>query len=344
MASEGQRRPGLRDAASLLLHGLRARLGRPRSRIIVPLTLVAMLIGGLCAAAGGARLGWGGSPELHTSQMSTLERVAQGDGNDLQQAMIIPGGVGGPFRPYLSYDAAQVDWFDNAAVPNGDHGLAAQAPPLTMRQLVDNQRSRLEAAGWTVTGTAVRDTGATMTARNGSVVAKLVATTMTAYTTTDSSSSITVQYGAPPNVGTVDGAPAGFVGIVYRATPGTVPAAAITAGIIGAVATYLLIGWLSRRTARLPDRPDRVVRAVFAVGGLLSIPGATICGAGIWAALRGERGGLMDGTHPPIRFWGGFTEGGLQFVALAAAALLVIAVIGAVGTRPAERPAERIAE
>ena len=75
MAAEGQRWPRGRDAVSLLRHGLRARLGRPRSRVVVPLTIMAMLVGGLSAAAAGARAAWGASTGLTARQTAEIGRA-----------------------------------------------------------------------------------------------------------------------------------------------------------------------------------------------------------------------------------------------------------------------------
>ena len=84
-----------------------------------------------------------------------------------------------------------------------------------------------------------------------------------------------------------------FDATVYRTTPATVPVFAVLAGLLGAAMTYLLIGWLNRRTGRLARAPadgHGRIRADRA----LAAPAAVVCGAGLWTALRGH-------TDIPIR-------------------------------------------
>jgi hypothetical protein len=64
LAPPNRRHPTVRDVANILRYGVRARLGRPRSRSIVVLaTLTALITGGFGAAAG-SLLGWQFAPGL----------------------------------------------------------------------------------------------------------------------------------------------------------------------------------------------------------------------------------------------------------------------------------------
>jgi hypothetical protein len=57
-APPGRTRPTAREAANLLRHGLRARLGRSASRTVVAWALLTAVIGGLFGAAFASRAGW----------------------------------------------------------------------------------------------------------------------------------------------------------------------------------------------------------------------------------------------------------------------------------------------
>ncbi|GIL30483.1 hypothetical protein NUM_57370 [Actinocatenispora comari] len=57
-AEEGHPLPPVRAAVDLVGGGLRARLGRPRSRLVVPLSIVTAILVGLLASAIGYRLAW----------------------------------------------------------------------------------------------------------------------------------------------------------------------------------------------------------------------------------------------------------------------------------------------
>lgn len=57
-APADRRRPTLRESVNLIRHGLRARLGYPRSRAVVVMVFLVGLIGAYFGGAGGSRLGW----------------------------------------------------------------------------------------------------------------------------------------------------------------------------------------------------------------------------------------------------------------------------------------------
>ncbi|HKD97359.1 MAG TPA: hypothetical protein VKB69_07100, partial [Micromonosporaceae bacterium] len=179
MATEGQRWPRGRDAASLLRHGLRARLGRPRSRLVVPATVVAMLVGGLCAAAAGALVGWGGSTGLSNRQMAEAGRI--GPVPMFGQAPM------GAFSPeesragtpawsagYLSTVVSGTQTMVQLSGPVVVFGVQPAVPQSrVVRELVDRERARLAETGWTVTSETVTGTDTTMTVRKGDLAAEL---------------------------------------------------------------------------------------------------------------------------------------------------------------------------
>jgi hypothetical protein len=346
----------------MLRHGLRARLGRPRSRLVVPFTVLAMLVGGLCAAAAGARLGWGGSTGLSAHQISQAQQI-----EPLAQIMKTPTNVGHRtgtpawFVDYLSipvWDTPVVVlpsdtttaitgptyvrwWFAPAPVEqDGVGGLTSAWPASTVREFLDAQRARLAGLGWTVTDSTLTATGATLTVRNGDLIADLV---------TFSAQPATVVYlgpvnetetfaGANRNARVVNGytpGPNGYAVMAYRATPTTVRVFAVLAGLLGAVLTYLLIGWLNRRTGRLSTAYQRALMAGLALAAALAAPAAAVCAVGLWMAVRQHSG-------VPIRYWGSFTTGDVRAAALAAAIVLAVTVAGALLARP-PRPAPEVA-
>jgi len=63
-APPSRSRPTAREAGNLLWHGMRARLGRPRSRGVVVLAVFVALACGFLGAAGASRAGWETAPAL----------------------------------------------------------------------------------------------------------------------------------------------------------------------------------------------------------------------------------------------------------------------------------------
>lgn len=57
-AAPGRRRPAVREAANLLRHGMRARLGRPASRGVVVVAWLSVVVFAFLGMAGAARLSW----------------------------------------------------------------------------------------------------------------------------------------------------------------------------------------------------------------------------------------------------------------------------------------------
>lgn len=342
MAAEGQRWPRGRDAVSLLRHGLRTRLGRPRGRLVVPLTVLAMLIGGLCAAAGGARAAWGASTGLSARQLAEARHLTAahwmlGSATDHSRH-------GAPrwFAGYLSMPAWDIPVTVVMSSGTGAGGPAPTSPRPNIRELVAEQRAALVGTGWTVTNVAITGAGATMTVRNGDLLGHLAATPegsgQVVYLAGPGDITQTV---ADATYVTFDGqtpaTPPGFAALAYRTTPASVPVFMGLAGLLGAALTYLLIGWVNRRAGRLAAWPRRVITAGLALTAALAAPAAAVCGAGLWTALR-HHGDM------PIRYWGGFVTGDVRIAALAAAILLVATVAGAALGRPAPPAAEVAAQ
>ncbi|GAA3935005.1 hypothetical protein [Actinoplanes auranticolor] len=138
-APPGRRRPRLREMVNLLWHGSRARLGRPKSRGIVVLTLLVAVAGG-CLGAGVANwVGWHAVEPLPTGAEAAeiSETVFPGltvwGGGEAARVVSQSDGEG------IEYGYA-VSWVKHTAATRDVAAYTAGV------------RARLEAAGWTVTG------------------------------------------------------------------------------------------------------------------------------------------------------------------------------------------------
>lgn len=324
-----QHHPRPRDAVTLLMCGLRARLGRPASRWIVPIALLAVLIGGLAGAAGGARLGWFGSTSLSRTQWTDIDRFLIGPAIGGY-----PAG-GERFAGYAMNGPAVVQ----ESLDPDSLGDGRTAEPITFspRQLVDRERMRLTGTGWTVSATTITATGATMTLRDGSLVARLATITVPARRLNGAGQGSPLFMSFPTPM-IRDGVPAvssspgqnGFVASSYRATPGTVGLLATIGGLLGAALTFLLVGWLSRRLADLPSGVGRLMVAASLTAAATAAPASTVAAAAVWSEAT-RRSPL------PIFYWIGFTHGFAHELAVASLALLTIAVAVAAVTRPSRR-------
>ncbi|HEY2796169.1 MAG TPA: hypothetical protein VGJ28_27635 [Micromonosporaceae bacterium] len=313
MAPEGRRWPRGRDAVSLLRHGIRARLGRPSSRFIVPFTLLAMLVGGFAAAGAGARVGWLGTSQINDAATSALMN------KDVGRSVLIFGDAGsGTGVPGLFF--AHDD--DLAPAPDQMTWPTASGPR------VPEVAAALTRSGWTESG----HHGEWVTMRKGSIAVDLTDAVPLGHTYMYLGSSECC-----PETNVVSAVPGQVVGVsLYRVTPWTVPAAMVVFGLLGAMVTYLLVGWISRRSARLAMAPQRWILASSTVALVFAAPAAIVCAACIWAAV-------VNGVRLPMHYWAGFSAGDIRPAALVAAVALVVSVGLAVAVRPSELEAPTIA-
>ncbi|HEY1486002.1 MAG TPA: hypothetical protein VGF84_07845 [Micromonosporaceae bacterium] len=298
MAPEGRRWPRGRDAASLLRHGLRARLGRPRSRFIVPITLLAVLIGGFAAAGAGARAGWTGPTSTGDAQVSTVALELQ-QGRASSFFVGFAGTTDGV--PGLLF-ANRSDLEPARSVTFWPYQMSDTNPSGSGDPSAEQAKAALIRSGWMVTG----ERAGSVTLRRGSVAVDVLTT-------------------ADPNT------PAAIT--VYRVTPWPVPVLMAVAGVLGALLTYLLVGWVSRRAAQLGPARQRWILAGSVVTLLFAAPAAIVCAAGVWAAA-------VNGVRIPIGYWAGFSAGDLRPAALVAAVALVATVWCASAVRPFEAPGD----
>ncbi|WP_433360378.1 hypothetical protein ACQPZX_26620 [Actinoplanes sp. CA-142083] len=269
--------PTLREAANLLRHGLRARLGRPAGRGIVVVAAFVALIAGFLGASVAARVAWEFAPD-HPSGAALAEI----------KATVFPGLPAEAARngDGLFFDPSERSY---AGVALYGHSEDFEFSTLilfpTGRFISGSYRSwtaaaqdRLVAAGWQVSDAEVTgptsiatgevdDTGRTFTATRDGRALKVE-------TTTD-----------------VVDTPAGSFDVTARLdrlTPGYVTAAAVLGLLSGALVGWLLTGWASRRTEHAAPSIRALARLSTIVALVLLLPqalfGVLLLGTATFAA------------------------------------------------------------
>ncbi len=306
-APPGRTRPTAREAANLIRHGSRARLGRPASRTVTTWAVLATIISGVFAAAFATHAGWETAEPLPRAAQTRAMLAEILPGREVRHVEDAPAMFtvyGGPLRWSAVGDLLFGDGneYSQAGVGGVVNGVAVRPPQETL----DGVRQRLEATGWTAYRPMVHDTYTTLTARRG--------------TTT-----LTVKVHSEP---TVYSGPSMLpedsvllAATFQRATPPAVYPFAVIGGLVGALVAFLLFGWASRRTTgRHPARG--VVTVLF---------GATMV---LWWAPTLLAVPLMakhhlDEPHPswhPMWEWLGQPTYSLFFVAGGGCALLGLAL------------------
>jgi hypothetical protein len=290
LAAEAGHRP---RAGNLLRHGLRARLGRPRSRGVVVLAVLVAVVAGFFAASLAHRLAWQAVPDLpDAAHRARLARLIAPD-LPVSWEYWTPDDPSQAGAPFATVAGELTSRRFGGTVPN---------TPQTrdVVTLAAGLRERLSAAGWRVVddhpGEAQDDW--TLRAHDDHLVLEFEA------------------YRAEKD------ADSWVWFSVYRTEPPWVAAATIATGLAGTAVGWLLFGWASRRLERRP-----VVGAaagLAAVVGLLLVTPAFLLGAGY--PYEAATGYLPDSA-----FWVGLVPsdefGGLAIPAevMFAAALLIAA-------------------
>jgi hypothetical protein len=237
LAEGGRRRPGLREAANLLRHGLRARLGRPRSRGVVVLAFLIALVTGFGGAAAAARVVWEFVPDYPNG--TALTEIAE---------TVYPGLSPSGYRPPggLFFDVSERS--TGAVFLTGhDEDFAFATVELSpdggfvagdYAAWTEQARDRLVAAGWQVSDIA--PTGATVIATG-----KLDESGST-FSATRDGLSLTVDTTLDV-VGTPDGS-FWTTATLDRLAPGYVTGAGFGGLLVAGLAGWLGAGWVSRRT------------------------------------------------------------------------------------------------
>ncbi|GAA5193487.1 hypothetical protein GCM10023322_55620 [Rugosimonospora acidiphila] len=223
-APSGRTWPTVREAANLIRHGLRARLGRPASRTVVAWTVLTVVISGVFSAAFATRAGWQTArplPRAAEAQAMLAEILPGQKFIGLQDAPALFVIYGQP----LSWNSAQDLLFGDGG-EYGQSGIAGgvDAPTLPPQETVALVQHNLRARGWRIYSLKVDGQDTAIVAQRGDTVLR-----MDVY---------------PPQAAISPPINAGFL----RATPFAVYPFGITGGILGALVAFLLFGWASRRT------------------------------------------------------------------------------------------------
>jgi hypothetical protein len=234
-APPGRTAPTVREAANLIRHGLRARLGRPASRTVVAWAVLTVVISGLFSAAFATRAGWETArplPRTAEARAMLAEILPGQEFTDIQDAPAMFVMYGQP----LSWNSARDLLFGDGgeyAQSGIAGGVSAPAPP--PQETVALVQHNLRAHGWTVHSLKVRDI----------YTCREPCDPDGGYATVFRMDVYSPEAPISPPVS------AGFV----RATPFAVYPFGLTGGILGAVVAFLLFGWASRRTeGRHPAR------------------------------------------------------------------------------------------
>ncbi|MEH1124432.1 hypothetical protein [Micromonospora sp. CPCC 206061] len=316
-APPGRTRPTAREAANLIRHGLRARLGRPASRTVGAWAILATIISGIFAAAFATRAAW--------ETAEPLPRAAQ---TRAMLAEILPGqefiGIEDAPAAFTIY-GAPLSWATVDDLLLGDGGEYALAevggvvrgvPTRSPQEALDLARQRLLATGWTVYRPVVHDmygcvgppcdpatlpTSTTLLARRGNTTLAIEADSADSMNSVVDTTYLSASF--------------------QRTTPPAVYPFAIIGGLAGAVVAFLLFSWASRRTTgRHPAR--WVVTTLFHVTMVFWwAPTLVAVPSSVWHHL--------DEPHPswrPMWEWLGQPVFSLFFVVGGGCALLGVAL------------------
>lgn len=290
-APPGRVRPTVPEAVNLVASGLRCRLGRPGSRLVVALSLLTALLAGFVGAAGSSRLAWQTAAPLPSdgSALATFRTAVPGG----------PGHVDRQRDRFLFGYTWEKSWWDGAKEAAGmagfdDYGAGALGLSAQQRRHGPAHRyaataaARLRADGWQVSPESYACQGSPCPAGRFTEFNARKGTTVLSYSATvvrPASGGLAVD----PS-GDWISAGIGF----YRTRPALVPPAETVGGILAAALAWLLFGWISRRTWRrhpLVQAPTYLLYAAFLV--LWSIPALAL--AFFTAVTHG---------HPSPNNWG----------------------------------------
>ncbi|WP_412538139.1 hypothetical protein R8Z50_20000 [Longispora sp. K20-0274] len=306
-APPGRRRPTARETANLIRHGLRRHLGMPRGRVIVVVAMLFALVTGFLGTVSGVWVSWSATRDLPDAASSAVLAQAVMPGQDPVRRVREEA-------PFF-YDDPTDGWttllfgaddYTPGRVEFDYTGTAETGDPQAFARTAGD---RLRAAGWRVTGTRIGDgehysRGVTLWAEKDHLLVEL----------SDS----------------VEGA--GYVDLtVVRAPRWWMWPAGAAGGLCGALAGWLLFGWVSRRIEGRILRQAAVL-VLGTVAGVGILPALMLC----WIAISQAASGTEPGQ--PVPLWFGLVYMG-RFPAIVAAGAVLCAV--AVAALPHPDPAPR---
>ena len=297
-APPGRRRPAPREVLNLVWHGSRARLGRPKSRGIVVLSLFVALAGGFLGAGAANRLGWQAVPPLPTGAEATeiSETVFPGltvwGGGDAAADVVDQGDGEG-----IEYGYA-VSWVKHTAATR-------DAPAYTA-----GVRARLQAAGWTITGIDPQED-------RSNVVGATPDDRLESFTATRGVLGLRFNDYYWPGRPAYDG-DGNATYYLWQEPPSWLATVNWLGVLPGAFLAWLLTGWASRRL-----EPNRAMTGPAATGAVLAV--LCVVPSGLLAL---QRDGQADETAAPS--WQGLAFAqqtpAILFGVLAGLLLLIAAV------------------
>ncbi|OLB75033.1 MAG: hypothetical protein AUI14_22160 [Actinobacteria bacterium 13_2_20CM_2_71_6] len=227
-ASPGRRRPTVRERVNLLHHGMRCRLGRPRSHGVVVVAALVAILGGYLGAAGAAWTSWHGARSLpdNTAAAAIARTVLPtAPATDLKRHddLFFYEGRTDARTPLVGdddYQPGRVTFCLESPV-----GFQTEIPQIE-RQLRD--------AGWRVADPRFNEpgtwAGASVYAYRDGLVLSIALTDAAQVVPKASDTATIVELN------------------VVRDDPWWVWPAAVVGALLGALAGWLLAGWVSRRT------------------------------------------------------------------------------------------------
>ncbi|HEV7898452.1 MAG TPA: hypothetical protein VGP31_11475 [Planosporangium sp.] len=300
-AMPGRRRPAARERVNLLRHGLRGRLGRPRSKAIVVIAGLAAVLGGFLGAAGAARASWQGARPLPgnaasaTIAQAVLPTAASTKWSRHDDLFFYDDPTDA-WTPLFGADDYSPGWVRAGMQSREDH-----------RALIPSIEGRLRDAGWQVTDLRFNEAdtwaGARFSAYRDGLALDIILS--------DATNAVPVLPGMA-TILEVD---------IMRDDPWWVVPASVVGGLLGALAGWLLAGWVSRRTqgrhAVLQTGVVLLTSAAFV--GMLPAFGMTVLGVAL---------SVMQPTPGPSSLVLWF---GLVFLGRLPAVLGVVAALAAIG-------------
>ncbi|MGN9909767.1 hypothetical protein ACTMTJ_19660 [Phytohabitans sp. LJ34] len=235
-APPGRTRPTLREAANLVRHGLRARLGRPASRTVAVWATLTAAICGLFTAAVATRLAWEtGRPMPDRAETAAIlaEVAPEHRFTDVQ---IAPALFTWYSQRVRLRHLDKILLFDGGEYEQGSGtASAAGTPPMPGGAAVAAAEAHLRDAGWRVhqRTTEAYDSCTDMTTITMTTVEARRGDTLLRVTVTDPRVEPDLPY---------------LTVALQRTTPPAVLPAGVAGVLLGAALGWLVFGWASRRT------------------------------------------------------------------------------------------------
>ena len=246
-APEDRARPTFRESANLVVSGLRCRLGRPRSRVVVVLSLLTAVMAGVVGAAVSDRLAWQTAAPLPSGRAAQhVFDLTLGEANPQEPPHRDPALFG------YSWEMSRWDTVKRLVSLGGwdEYGPRALGRSGQQNRVGDphgyaaSAAARLRSDGWQVSPHSYGCEGSPCSAAR--------------FTEFNARKGHTVlNYGAMAGTPMANGflvEPAGNQlradVTLYRTRPALVVPAEIAGGLLGALLAWLVFGWVSRRTWR----------------------------------------------------------------------------------------------